>query len=63
MILRPSTGDDDILMLYTGGTTGMPKGVMWRQADLYAGFSSTTIHDPDEYDDYPDYERAREYSG
>jgi fatty-acyl-CoA synthase len=25
---------DHILMLYTGGTTGMPKGVMWRQADL-----------------------------
>ncbi len=26
---------DDHLFLYTGGTTGMPKGVMWRQADLY----------------------------
>lgn len=25
---------DDLLMLYTGGTTGMPKGVMWRQYDL-----------------------------
>ncbi len=25
---------DDLLMLYTGGTTGMPKGVMWRQDDL-----------------------------
>ena len=25
---------DHILMLYTGGTTGMPKGVMWRQEDL-----------------------------
>lgn len=25
---------DDILILYTGGTTGMPKGVMWHQADL-----------------------------
>ena len=22
-------------MLYTGGTTGMPKGVMWRQDDLF----------------------------
>jgi acyl-CoA synthetase (AMP-forming)/AMP-acid ligase II len=27
-------GDDDILLIYTGGTTGMPKGVMWRQGDL-----------------------------
>jgi fatty-acyl-CoA synthase len=29
-------GPDDIHMLYTGGTTGMPKGVMWRQDDLFA---------------------------
>ncbi len=27
---------DDVYMLYTGGTTGMPKGVMWRQDDLFA---------------------------
>ena len=27
---------DDLYMLYTGGTTGMPKGVMWRQDDLFA---------------------------
>ena len=26
---------DDLLFMYTGGTTGMPKGVMWRQADIY----------------------------
>ena len=25
---------DDVVMIYTGGTTGMPKGVMWRQDDL-----------------------------
>ncbi len=25
---------DDLLLMYTGGTTGMPKGVMWRQDDL-----------------------------
>ncbi|WP_319944812.1 acyl-CoA synthetase [Nocardia macrotermitis] len=26
---------DDIFMIYTGGTTGMPKGVMWRQEDWW----------------------------
>jgi fatty-acyl-CoA synthase len=26
---------DQLLMTYTGGTTGMPKGVMWRQDDLF----------------------------
>jgi fatty-acyl-CoA synthase len=25
---------DDLNFMYTGGTTGMPKGVMWRQKDL-----------------------------
>jgi fatty-acyl-CoA synthase len=26
---------DDLYILYTGGTTGMPKGVLWRQADAF----------------------------
>ncbi len=26
---------DDIYLLYTGGTTGLPKGVMWRQEDVF----------------------------
>jgi acyl-CoA synthetase (AMP-forming)/AMP-acid ligase II len=26
---------DHLMLLYTGGTTGMPKGVMWRQDDLF----------------------------
>lgn len=30
---------DDIFIIYTGGTTGMPKGVMWRHEDIFfAGF-------------------------
>jgi acyl-CoA synthetase (AMP-forming)/AMP-acid ligase II len=27
--------DDDLFIIYTGGTTGMPKGVMWRHEDLF----------------------------
>ena len=26
---------DDLYILYTGGTTGMPKGVMWRHEDIF----------------------------
>ena len=26
---------DDLYLLYTGGTTGMPKGVLWRHADVF----------------------------
>ena len=32
---RIERSGDDLLLLYTGGTTGMPKGVMWRNEDLY----------------------------
>jgi fatty-acyl-CoA synthase len=34
---------DDLLMLYTGGTTGMPKGVMWRQDDLFARLIDSAV--------------------
>jgi 3-oxocholest-4-en-26-oate---CoA ligase len=30
-----SRSADDQFIIYTGGTTGMPKGVMWRQEDLF----------------------------
>ena len=32
---------DDMLFIYTGGTTGAPKGVMWRQDDLFAVLNRT----------------------
>jgi acyl-CoA synthetase (AMP-forming)/AMP-acid ligase II len=31
---------DHLVLLYTGGTTGMPKGVMWRQDDLVGALDS-----------------------
>lgn len=45
---------DDIYILYTGGTTGMPKGVMWRHEDIFfgafggAGAGGTMITSPEE---------------
>ena len=27
--------EDDLYIIYTGGTTGMPKGVLWRQVDIF----------------------------
>ncbi|MFA5711206.1 acyl-CoA synthetase [Mycolicibacterium sp.] len=31
----PDPTADDLYILYTGGTTGMPKGVLWRQHDIF----------------------------
>ena len=41
------SGDAQVL-IYTGGTTGLPRGVMWRQHDLY--LASNTTGDPDDAD-------------
>ena len=45
---------DDHYVLYTGGTTGMPKGVVWRQEDIFfaamggGGWGAPPIAEPDE---------------
>ena len=36
---------DDLMMICTGGTTGRPKGVLWRQGDIYVSSMSGTDHD------------------
>ncbi|GAA4579302.1 acyl-CoA synthetase [Planotetraspora phitsanulokensis] len=36
---EPRTGED-VYIIYTGGTTGMPKGVMWRVEDLFMAFGA-----------------------
>jgi acyl-CoA synthetase (AMP-forming)/AMP-acid ligase II len=46
---------DDLYMLYTGGTTGMPKGVMWRQDDIFSSLNDAYNTYPPE----PDYEAVR----
>ena len=33
----------DLVMIYTGGTTGLPKGVMWRQHDLFRAFDTSGL--------------------
>ena len=40
---RVEKSGDDLYILYTGGTTGMPKGVMWRNEDLYETLVPTVL--------------------
>jgi fatty-acyl-CoA synthase len=49
-----SRSGDDLYILYTGGTTGTPKGVMWRHEDIFfaalggGGFGQPPIQTPEE---------------
>ena len=59
---RPTA--DDLYILYTGGTTGMPKGVLWRQHDIFmsamGGRNILTQEKVENYDDVAAQARAFE---
>jgi len=43
---------DDLYVLYTGGTTGMPKGVLWRSADIFVAAMGGRKLDGTEWSSY-----------
>ncbi len=62
---RVERDGDEVYMLYTGGTTGMPKGVMYRQHDFVAGiyrngaFAGVGVAAPTSVEEVPAFVAAR----
>jgi fatty-acyl-CoA synthase len=54
--LRADHRPDDMMFIYTGGTTGMPKGVMWDQGDMWEvlvrGLAVVGIPEPQSLDQW-----------
>ena len=49
---------DDLYILYTGGTTGMPKGVLWRQEEIF--YSALTAKSPPDLEFIQERARSRD---
>lgn len=47
----PPRSADDLYIIYTGGTTGMPKGVMWTTENLLLGFWNPSLPRPSRPED------------
>jgi fatty-acyl-CoA synthase len=54
---------DDLYILYTGGTTGMPKGVLWRQADIFVTAMGGARTDGSEYETVDEIVEAAKAAG
>jgi fatty-acyl-CoA synthase len=62
---RPHGGgsEDSLILIYTGGTTGHPKGVMWRQGDILSLLNSQNARPvPDHADAAGIEQHLREHS-
>ncbi|GAA4151406.1 acyl-CoA synthetase [Actinomadura keratinilytica] len=54
----PPRSEDDTYIIYTGGTTGMPKGVMWGMKDMLLAFYNPTQPRPDRPEDVVEQARS-----
>ena len=60
----PVPSGDDLFILYTGGTTGMPKGVLWRNDDIYVtSMGGTPFGTNEPYTSYDDIAAAATAGG
>ncbi|MQY07025.1 acyl-CoA synthetase [Actinomadura macrotermitis] len=54
----PARSPQDLYIIYTGGTTGMPKGVMWEAAQIIFAFWNPTMPRPERPGDLVEQARA-----
>ena len=61
--LTSAWSGDDLYILYTGGTTGMPKGVLWRQADFLVAALGVRPRGGGDWESYDELARAARKGG